>query len=403
MREGSKNTDIRILNQGLILQQIAVNQGISRVDIANKTNLTKTTVSNVVQDLIRMGYVIEGTDIGIDNYTGAGRRPVQLAISDSAPLICGMLLKRNRTTVVLGTLHGKIVEEITEKFTGLMDPDHLVEFLLDSYRTLREKYHNRRLIGVGISCMGIVDSVKGEILNPARYFNVPTELPIIQILKKEIDLPIFLMHDTGASVVAEQTYATKPLPRNFAYVTFQSGIGAGLVLNGQVANGQRGHGGELGHMSINQSGVQCVCGNYGCLEMYANLENMVAHLKTYSKVMPNHPLMNRTDLTFEDFVNQAKEKDPLCITIIEEFTRHLSTAFVNLVNLLDITYFIIEYEGGTGSRIIEDFLETSVNKMILASNHRRVKIRQSKFGEQLPLVSAFAIVAARVFNGDLKI
>ncbi|MFV0412534.1 MAG: ROK family protein, partial [Oscillospiraceae bacterium] len=388
----------------LVLRQIATTRGISRVDISALSGLTKTTISNVVQTLINQGVVEEAALAAGESAPAAlsGRPPIQLRIARTAPLVCGMLLKREQTVVLLGTLDGEIVEEISENFKNTIDPESLVAFLKRAYKEIRAR-HPQKILGVGISSVGIIDSVKGILLNPPNYFSYPCELPLVDLLKEEIRAPIFLMHDTGASILAEQLYSPNNLPKDFAYLTFQTGIGAGFVLNEQVYNGLIGQSGELGHCSINHEGEKCVCGNRGCLELYANVHNMRQQLEQYRSICPRHPLLNVQKPCFGDFVAMAQKGDGVCTSILMDFFKYVAAALVNIVNVLDIDLVVIEYEGANGTPVLEKLLEDMLNSRILARKYKHVTIRQSHFGSRLSRVSTIAIVTQHVFNGNLKL
>lgn len=402
-QKGTNQIQKRNQNTALVLRRIAESGSISRVDIATLTGLTKTTITNVVQALLDQGWVEEKDENNIESPSvmTSGRPAIQLRISAKKHLICGMLLKRNKTVVLVGTLSGEIIDQISYDHKESVDPDELVEILVSSYKEIRKKY-NQSILGIGISCVGLINSAEGIILDPPLYFSRPCELPIVELLKNTIKEPIFLMHDAGASILAEQFYSQQKLPSHFAYLILNKGIGVGFVFNDQVFNGIMSQSGELGHCSIDTYGKQCICGNKGCLELYANIDVMTERLGEYKKIYENHPLMNKSDISFEDFVIYTNEKDVLCTTILREFLGYVSTSLVGIINLLDIDLIVIEYEGAVkGKYELERMLEEMINEKLLASHYKHVTIRQSRFGSHLSLVSPLAIVAQQVFEGNL--
>lgn len=388
------NTKVRLRNIGYVLHEIAIHEGISRVDIAKQSGLTKTTISNIVQELIRLKFV-EERDKDSDDLL-SGRPPIQLCISTEAPLICGMLLKRGETKVLLGTIDGKILHEVSEKFSvsERIDPDELVSFLLRAYKEIYAQANNR-ILAVGISAVGIIDSEKGLILNPPNYFSYPYELNLFEALRKEIHVPLYLMHDASASVLAEQLYTTEVLPNDFAYVTLQAGIGAGFIINGHIHDGLMGQTGELGHCSINHFGERCVCGNYGCLELYASVDAMRKELRRF----PNHPLPQTA--TFEDFITYARKGDGVVTGILMNFADYVATALIGVVNLFDIDLIVIEYSGAGNEQVLEKMLEQQINSRLLSSSYKHVQVRQSHYGSQLSQVSTLAIITQHLFKGEM--
>lgn len=409
MNTGSTNKDVRILNRGLVLRQISVQSGISRVDIAGAARLTKTTISNVVNELIAQDLVEESS--AQDHSASSGRPALGLSLSEKSPLICGILLKRKKTVLILGDLSGKTIDRVQYENLSLVDPMELMDQLCTAYLQLTCKY-SRRVIGIGISSMGLVDSTNGLILNPPQYFTYDCDLPIIDSFRKRIPrekLParIVLMHDTCASVLAEQTYSRLGAERSFAYLSLVDGIGLGMMLNGVDYEGVNGQSGELGHTTVNSDGPRCECGNRGCLELYASIDALVSQLREFSTTFPAHPLMNRQHIMFADFVSLADQNDPLCTVLLKKYADWVSIALVNVVNILDIDLIVLEYQGQDGKPGIQPFLETyleqKINRGILPKKTKKVRVERSRFGSNLSLIGSLSIIASEVFTGDLAL
>lgn len=400
MNQGSTNKDVRILNRGLLLQQIATRDGVSRVDLARLTGLTKTTITNVVGELLEGGFLVEHT-VEHENAQSAGRKPVLIDISPTAPLIIGILIRRQRLDFSVGNLKGELLEHLSHNYSGLIHPEDLVETVLNAYHSLR-KNRPGRIAGVGVSTIGLLDTNRGTILNPPRFFSHPCELDIISALEQQIDVPIFFMHDTSASVLGEKIYGENSLS-NFIYVSTLGGIGAGLMLDNKVYTGDLGQSGELGHMSIDVHGPICSCGSHGCLELYANLQSLTDGLHEYESLYPTHPLMRCEHPPFGDFVDLANRGDFLCTSLLRRYCAYLASALASIVNLLDLGVVVLEYESASNGGIVEKLLESEINRRILAKKYRHVQVRQSRFGSRLPLVGTLAIVSARVFSGDLTL
>lgn len=397
--QGVNQAEMRNKNRGLVLKQIGTSPGISRADIATRTGLTKTTITNVVQELLQQNYVCEQKKEEAGQ--GSGRPPIELYISKQAPLICGMLLKRNITTVFLATLANDIVDQINISFeAGQIDPQLLLEFLINSYKALAERNSSNQIFGIGISCVGVIDNVNGIILNPPHYFAYPCEFPLIQLLMDKIKVPIYLMHDCSAAILAQQLYAKEETQESFAYLCLEGGIGIGFILDGKVYDGLLGQGGELGHCSIDYQGEQCVCGNNGCLELYANEKRLTEHLHEYQDIFPNHPLMHKNKLLLADFIKQADHKDTLSIVLLREYTQYIATALVNVINLLDISQIVLEYENSDDSYCLENMLQTEIENRLLTAKYKQIQVIRSKFKDQLSLKGCTAIVATQVFQGS---
>lgn len=389
---GSNARDIGILNRAAVLEQIATGKAVTRVDIARKTGLTHMTVCNIVNALIAQDIIVS-TKKTMPVSSSPGRRSRILAISAKAPLICGMLVKRKHIVVMLGRISGEFVDSVTCDYEGLIREEKLLAFLLDGFRTLCARTENK-VVAVGISCIGPIDAESGSMLNPRGFFDRDSVVGIRGLIEQSVHLPAFLMHDTSASILAEKLYGDKHDIKNFLYLALYTGIGAGLFLNNAVYTGNSGKSGEVGQMTV---------GERGCLEQYANLNNLINRLHDFEQIFPSHPLLKKKQPGFGDFVLYANQGDALCVILLEEYCDSVAEVIVNLVRLLDIDLVLLEYEGESYGDFLEKLLEEKVNRKIDASVYKRVCVRQSRFGENLSALGSLSIVSTQIFEGKLHI
>ena len=190
-------------------------------------------------------------------------------------------------------------------------------------------------------------------MNPPYFYGIEN-FPITSIIHKITGLPTFLVNDANAGALAEKLYGIgKDIP-NFTYLHIMNGIGSGLVLKDSLYEGDTGQSGEIGHTSINFAGPQCACGNKGCLDLYANVDNMRQKVFELSPFYPASPLASVSHPTWYDIVDCANRKDALAIIVIEEFCSYVSYALINTLNLLNIATLIVGYDSSLNGFIIED-------------------------------------------------
>src|SRR5580698_9522788 len=138
-----------------------------------------------------------------------------------------------------------------------------------------------QIAGVGIGLPGLIDYEKGIV----RFLpNIPgwRKVPLKSILQKRIKLPVFVDNDVKVITLAESKFGAGKGVRNLICLTLGTGVGAGLILNGQLYRGEDNAAGELGHMPLNEHGPKCNCGGFGCFERYVGSR---ALLKLASRVM----------------------------------------------------------------------------------------------------------------------
>lgn len=397
---GSNSQDIKARNRLLILQLIAINKKISRVDLAKITGLSKMTVGNIVAELIASRLVEEGesTEPSTGNF---GRKPILLKIAVHAPCICGMLIKRTICQIVLADLDGNVFEQIDHPYDHLNGKQDLIDILTSGFFSLQART-TRRIIAVGISSLGPVDSVNGVILSPPYFYGIEN-VSIVSIIKDITSLPVFLINDANAGALAEKLFGIGKRFSNFVYLHIMNGIGAGFLLHGQLYNGDTGQSGEIGHSSINFSGPKCACGNAGCLDLYANLDSMKERIAELSDFYPDSKLAHHTDIGWLDIVDAGNSLDFLAVTALQEFCAYISFALINALNLLDITQIVVGYDSRTPGDIIEHILKTKIAKAVLSSSYRDIQVTHSAFGGNAPLIGAIANIADMVFTMKLPL
>ena len=249
----------------LLLKLIATQPGLSRIDLAKITHLTKMTVTNIISELLELGIITEEEGPASRQPTN-GRIPTPLALSSSAPKIIGVLIKRGLYQVVLGDLAGNILDSVTERTPQLEDAGHLLRILFAGVDTLRERARGP-LLAVGISSIGPLDAPSGVLLNPPNFWGIEN-LPIVREMEKHTGLPAFLINDGNAGALCEKMYGSgKEIP-NFLYVHLKYGIGSGLVLHNDLYHGNRGQSGEIGHSTINFVGPRWQCGLPGAVRQH---------------------------------------------------------------------------------------------------------------------------------------
>ncbi|NLD93586.1 MAG: ROK family transcriptional regulator [Fibrobacter sp.] len=402
-RTGSNPSDIRQRNRALVLKLIALRQHVSRVELARMIGLTKTTLGNIVAELVENGLVNELNAKNSNGNTNLGRRPIELRISDKSPCICGILIRRDQCTGIVADLTGQILFRISSVIPTSVSSDSLITLILDLITDL-QRCCNRKLIAIGVASMGPVDVTAQKIVNPPNFYGIQ-DVSISAIIKNKTGLPSYLIHDADAGALAEYLYGHSSDIRNFIYLHIRNGIGAGYILQGQLYRGDLGQCGEIGHTSINYSGPLCECGNNGCLELYANVTKMnqkIKHLKGILNQSPANEVLNG-DFTWEEIVRASANDDFLAVSALDEFCTYLAYALANTINLLDVNHILIGYDSTVTSTKIEKMLEDKLNTRVLVAKNRKVIVKRSVFGGDAPLIGSVAQITDLIFQGKILI
>lgn len=387
-RYGINNTHLKNRNRGLVLQIVAGGH-VSRAGITKRIKLTKMTVTNIVNELIADGY-IEETET--EETETVGRNPVILGIAPKAPLAVGVYLSRTQLSVIVSDLKLQVVYQNSQPLEN-ETRDTLIKKLFDltdqAIEYVKGQKLNSRLLGIGVSAIGQLDSKTGMILRPTNFFGI-TDLPIVNLISGRYSLPTFLKNDMDASALAEKFFGQGAPLTNFIYLGITHGIGSGIISNNTLYQDSSSFVGEIGHMSIKFDGAYCSCGKCGCLEVYANIPVILDRLREAS---------GNSELRCQDFDQISAA--PECDGIFRDVIQKLAVALVNAVNLLDPACIIMGHEGAFIPLPYLGLLEKLVNHQILATGYKKITVIKSSFEDRAPLFGSVSCVFNELFAGNL--
>lgn len=213
------------------------------------------------------------------------------------------------------------------------------------------------IIGVGIGSAGPLDLTQGTI-SPV---NVPTwrKFEIVNLLKKLTDCENVVLHGDGMAVAdAEHQLGAGRGSRNMLGMVVSTGVGGGLVLNGNLVSGESGNVSFFGHHSINHTGIRCACGRTGCVEAYASGPSMVKRAIELG--------WNSTDSDFIALAQSARDGDSIANQVIDEGARALAVAIINVCVINDVEMVVI---GGGVSQAGDIYWEPLLKHIAQEASH----------------------------------
>ena len=271
--EKATHRQTRAFNQQLVLRAIYDRAQVSRAELARLTGLTRTSVSALVAELIRDGLVEE---IGRGPSTG-GKAPIMLRLRPHGRHAIGLDLGASKFSGALVDLRGGVVKSAQVELDGRNGAD-AVEVVYGLIDSLIRRNGSEPVLGVGIGAPGLVDSRSGVV----RWaVNLDwSELPLGSMVSERFGMPVVVANDSQAAAVAESTYGSTPWPQSLVVVRVGRGIGAGIILGGQLYQGDGSGAGEIGHTIFggraqSDTAEACRCGRVGCLETIASMAAMV--------------------------------------------------------------------------------------------------------------------------------
>lgn len=397
---------VRELNLSLVLRYIHNEAPVSRAQIAHITGLNKSTVSSLVEELLKRKLIHEtGT-----NSVGTGRPATLLEINPQAGGIIGAELGVDFVAFALTDFTGNILwRELIN-----VDPTDAQETILANTLTLADTAiqvcgnHHLNCLGIGLSVPGTVD-LKREVLVFApnlQWRNVPLK----KIFSERTGLNVYVENDANAAAIAEHLFGVARKCDDFIFVVVGIGIGGGLFLNGDLYRGKDGFAGEIGHTPIVAEPYQilCHCGKLGCWETYANQQSVIQRVQrrlennkksriAYIVEKQNSPL------SISMIKQAADEGDQESLESLSETGIALGHGFASLIDMFNPEKIIL---GGTlsivGNYLLPAVIETATSHS-LSDTSPSAEILLSSFETDAILLGAISVVVDDILSRPAQI
>lgn len=347
-----------------MLRLIWAERAISRADIARLTGLSRSTVSEIVTELLATGLVREAGE----GESRGGRRPIVLEFQDDACVILGVDMGATHVSVALTDLRGQVLAWENCEYPVRSDPAGTRAVIADFCERCLAQWGGtrQRLVGIGIAVPCWVDPKHQERLSthvlPAWQGRTGFEG-----LRQQFGVPVLVDNDANLGAVAERWWGAGRGFDDFTYIKVATGVGAGHMVGGRIARGAGGVAGEIGHVAIDLSGDPCDCGNRGCLQTFVGASALVARAR---RLLPDYPdsTLHGVELTGDAVEDAALADDPLGDRVIRDAAEFLGIAVSGILNLMNPAAVII---GGAiarmGDRLLVPLRETVLRRTFVSS------------------------------------
>ena len=355
--------------------------GISRAELARQMYLTRSAISTIIDDLKTIGLVYE-TENGP---TSRGRRPILLEINPGYGFIVGIDMGATHLGIVVTDYSAHVLEEVEFSFSVDKGPRVCLP-QIDAH--LKDLLHKLNLDIQHISAVGM--GVPGPVVADAGAVSAPPIMPgwdgypIRSQLEGLWKVPISIGNDAEFGALGEWAYGAGRGENNLAYIKVGSGVGAGLLLGGHIYRGTTGCAGEIGHVTIQENGPLCTCGNHGCLEAVAGGRAIARNAK-YAIEAGRRTQLSTIDpekMLARDVADAARMGDLVAQKIVTDAGAYIGIAVASLVNLFNPSMVVI---GGGVSQMGDLLLEPirkAVRERSLRSAAQAVRITSAVLGRR---------------------
>lgn len=403
---------IREANRALVLNCIRLEGPLPRVAVARRTGLSRTTVSSIVESLLKDGLAREG-----DTQSAApsgGRRPTLVHFNESAGVILGVDLGRSHCTILATDLAAHILARESGPFDATLGAEVCLPLLVAALRRFVAAHNIAwdTVVGLGVGIPGPVDAQQAMLNHPPRmpgWHGVDVQ----RVLHRELGISIRMGNDANMGALGESRYGAGRGLSDFAYLKVGSGIGCGLVISGNVYRGSRGSAGELGHVTIDEDGPLCDCGNRGCLETVASAPSIVRDAieacslnrqraaQGLPSVSGSTALVssdgNRT-VDVADVVQAALDGDPASRAAIERAGELIGVALASLINLLNPSVILVDGGVARAGELLLNPLRRAIASRSLSAASANTRLIPGELGANAIALGAVAAVIDAAFG-----
>ncbi|MCL2863944.1 MAG: ROK family transcriptional regulator [Lachnospiraceae bacterium] len=371
----------KINNQRDIIEALITEGDMSRVGLAKKLSLSKPATSENVGKLIEAGLIFE---VGVGNSTlEGGRKPRLLRFNQKYRSIVAVDLSYRQPILAVGDLTGEILAETKLSVALHEDKKQKVELLIAAIEDILKKVENIELGMIVVSSPGIFTPENKLMFAHAQHGW--SNIGLVEGLTERFGVSVIVKNDMNAAVLAEHTLGSGIGCDNMAYVSCGVGLGAGLIINGELYEGKNFAAGEISFV-LEREGT----GKTKSIEEIVTIESLLERIRREVKSQKVPPYVanlfeKKERIEFSDIVNLAMKKDPYTIAVIEEVGEKLGVVLGTISALLNVEKIVL------GGEYLEffDILKWPIRKTLTKVSPFPPKFAPSALGEKVGLLGGF--------------
>ncbi|MDX6291186.1 MAG: hypothetical protein QOH50_261 [Kribbellaceae bacterium] len=369
---------LREANRERVLGVVRQHGPLTQVEIAVASGLSAATVSNVVRELDRVGAVRLSPSIR------NGRRAVLVSLTSGGGLLAGIAFGERDVRVAIASESRKILAQQLMP----LQADHVADdgmeraasLLADLAETVGAGVEDISAIGFGLPAP--VDSVSGQagsdaVLPGWRGVNVA------EAMAGYLRAPVALDNTANLAALGELRGGALLGVQHGCYIKFSYGVGAGIVLSGEVFRGSAGTAGEIGHLTIDENGPICRCGNRGCLDTFVGSRALLSSLAA-----------SHGPLRLRDVVTRALAGDLGCSRVIQDAGRQVGVAVAGLVNLFNPEVIVVGGRMAEAGKLIMVPMREALDRCAIPSAAATVELRPAELGDEADVLGAIWLASA---------
>jgi predicted NBD/HSP70 family sugar kinase len=398
-RRGTNLPRIADFNQAVILDAVRhAPDGLSRVELAELTGLSAQAVSNITRRLLDRELI---TEAGTLVPAGRGKPRTLLRLHPTGHFAIGVHIDPTVTTVALLDLVGDVVASVRTLPASATSPSELVAAITEAAAGLIAStgVDAGRVLGLGIAAPGPLDPGTGVVLEPPLLPDW-TRVGLRELLHEATGYPVVLHKDAAAAALAELWRGSAAALADFVFLYLGTGLGAGLVLGGELLGGSTNNAGEIGHLMVDADGPRCRCGQRGCVGIACMPRTLVAEAAD-AGLLPR-PAPDTGDREIDELFTELcglATHDGRARPILERSALRLARGAATIANVLDVRAVV--FGGPIWDRISDVFLPILRDTLLTTTEARDVHpvaALSSSLGPDVGAIGAGCLVLEHSFS-----
>ncbi len=403
--QGSNINLVKLHNLQVVLLSLLHESNLSRVQLAQKTNLSNTTITNLIAELIALGIVseVDETALELGELRPVGRPRTSIRLEPNARYVVGVHIGVGLFRVGISNICNEMQHNQLVHFEIDLPAEQVLVQIVQTVEAviLESGVERSQVLGVGVGASGLVDFQTGvNLLAPNLNWH---DFPLRDYLQHELNLPVVVDNNVRTMALNETYFGAGRGVDSLAFVYGRTGVGAGLIFKGQVFRGSTKGAGEIGHTVILLHGGElCRCGNHGCLETLISEEAILRQADQIAQLYPQGILAQtrseQNDISpIERIFRAGRAGDETVRTMLEDRAFYLGVALAGVVNLFNPELILL---GGIFSRGHDFFLPPvlrAVSEMSFGGMGKRVRIEATRFGWKAGVLGASALALMSFF------
>ena len=312
--------------------------------------------------------------------------------------VVGIDIGGTKLATVVADKDGNILQKVRKPTESEKGAHHAVQLLLEMVDEAIDLAGLRRedILGIGVSCGGPLDTKTGIIYSPP---NLPgwDALPLKEMIESEFHIPTVIENDANASALAEARFGGGRGYDYVLYMTMSTGIGGGIIADGEIYHGANDSAGEVGHQILLPDGPLCGCGQYGCLEALCSGPAIARRAQEAIADQPHTKILALADgqidsVRSEHVLQAARDGDALAIALVEETAYYMGWGIANLVNILNPQIVLLGTIAVAAGDLLLDPIRRTVTEMAMQRPLEIVKIMPAELGDSIGDLAAISLV-----------